>query len=218
MQSLPNKMFSSLSLLFYLALFLNAQYLVAAVPLALDASDQVSRANDGADCNDNTPSATTNLVARAKYPSDAEISSKIVNPPKDKSLFFSQVGDISSLNEFTDRGYKMLDHVFPDLSFDGDQKDPEFRTYVDTASRVFAERTSGVVNVIIGQEKACTTWARIEFPALKQNSGVEEIVKVKDSDPSSKETIWTKGNPLKRQGLPPWDGGECLDWDGDPPF
>lgn len=218
MQFLPNRMFSYSSLLFYLALFLNAQYLASAFPLALNISGLESRASGGADAIGITPSATKNLVARAKYPSEAEVSSKIVNPPKGKSLFFSKIGNIESINQFTDRGYKMLDDVFPDFSFNGDKDDPEFVEYVDTASRVFAERTSGVVHVIIGQELACTTWIRIEFPALKQNSGVDEIVKVKDSDPNSKETIWKKGDPVKRQGLPPWDGGECLDWDGDPPF
>ncbi|PKY07528.1 hypothetical protein P168DRAFT_324928 [Aspergillus campestris IBT 28561] len=208
MQSLPNKLLHYLSLLLCLGLLFNSQFLASAFPLALDGTDAISI----------TPPATRDIVARGKYPSEEEINSKIVGPPKSKSLFFSKLGYIDSLNHFTDQGYKMLDHVFPDLSFEGDEEDSEFRAYIDTASRVFAKHTSGVVHVIMGHEDACTTWARVEFPALKENSGVDEIVKVKDSDPKSKETIWRKGDPVKRQGLPPWDGGECLDWDDKPPF
>ena len=93
------------------------------------------------------------------------------------------------------------------------QKTPEYRAFIDRTSRIFAERSSGTVTVLLGEEAPCTTWTRVEFPALKSNDQVEEVVSVDPRDTSSRNVIYNKGQPTKRQGLPPWDGGECLDFD-----
>ena len=123
-----------------------------------------------------------------------------------------------AINDFSDWGYLQVPEVYPEeFPWVGDGHDPDFCFYVDRVSWIFAERSSGEINVIIGEDDPCITWARVEFPALKQNSNVDKIIKVDAGNPKAKETIWTKGELIKRQGLPPWDGGECLDWEGDRP-
>lgn len=42
----------------------------------------------------------------------------------------------------------------------------------------------------------------VEFPALKDNDQVEEVISVDPNDTNSKKTIYKKGQSIKRQGLP----------------
>lgn len=163
-----------------------------------------------------TPSTTdNNLIARTTWPDEAECSSAITNPPRDKSLFYSKAPRGSVFPKLLRQRYMTVNRVYPDHFWEnsGDRHDPDYISFIDRTSRIFAERSSGTVSVIIGEERPCSTWVRVELPALKENDQVEEIVSVGPFDENSKSTIWKKGDPVKRQGLPPWDGGECLDFD-----
>ena len=212
MRSLLKPNFLILITLFF-SLFLDA----FASPVAPVFPNEVASAKNQSFEYDNAIPSTTrkNLVARETYPDEAECSNAITNPPRDKSLFFSKLPSNKIILDFRRKGYKVVNQVYPTTFFQvgGDTKDPEYRAFIDRTSRIFAERSSGTVTVLLGEEAPCTTWTRVEFPALKSNDQVEEVVSVDPRDTSSRNVIYNKGQPTKRQGLPPWDGGECLDFD-----
>ena len=187
-----------------------------ASPLAAKISNELAPSKEKFLESDNaTPAKTSYVVARASYPDEAACSAAIIDPPRDKSLFFSKLPSGKPMREFLGKGYKSLNRVYSQeimmLDWDGD--DPEYIANWDRLSRIFAEHSSGTVTVLLGREEACSTWVRVEFPALKDNGRVEEAISVDPNDTNSKKTIYKKGQSIKRQGLPPWDGGECLDFE-----
>ncbi|KAE8372706.1 hypothetical protein BDV26DRAFT_297613 [Aspergillus bertholletiae] len=190
MQFLPKNMLSKLYLLFSVFFFLNA--LVSASPIG--SHDELSSAE---------ALPETTLEARANspaLPTNDKILASVKPVQKDKFLFFSaHGGHLDAMNWAFDNNLRQLEDWYPDMSTywaDKTLNNPDgphfkdFVDFVDRASELFAQNAKGVVHAVLGDVKACSTWERVEFPALKKNKDVTQVIKVDPADKNKKEVIW----------------------------
>ena len=164
------------------------------------------------------------------YPKLDECNSK-VKTESDKSLFYTGYGGYG-LTGVQLRAYKKQQglHVVgdaftypsgfvdPDLSLDNDAY---YARFVDDFSTAFATHSSGEVFLLLSFDTdannpdnghCTTTWYRVEYPALKQNSAVTKITQVNPADFTQTKQIWPAGSTkLKRQSTDS-DQSLCLDY------
>ncbi|KAE8384742.1 hypothetical protein BDV23DRAFT_188923 [Aspergillus alliaceus] len=219
MQFLPKNMLSKLYFLFSVFFFLNA--LVSASPIS--GSNELSNADTLPetllDARADKPKITT-------FPTNEEIKKKIKPVAKDKSLFYSALGNnAEAMTWLSDHGHMQIYDFYPPMEYywdnAADHGAANFKDFVDRASELFAEHAEGEVYAVLGEVNGCSTWTRKEFPALKKNKKVTKVYQVNPKDPnnSNKKEIWPNdeskktghaaGEHAKRW---PWSK-KCLDWD-----
>ncbi|KAE8348817.1 hypothetical protein BDV28DRAFT_77310 [Aspergillus coremiiformis] len=211
MQFLPKNALHTLYLLLSI-LFLNS--LVYANPVNID-TPKSDVPNAPASPPPPPPGSPRPSIAR-RFPSETEIRKAMVVPPPDRAVFFSRMVNDAAMQSLTTKGYKNFTEVFPIIKpflNIGLETDPEFQTLADVSSKMMAENAAGEVHVIFGDDvPPCTTWNRIEYPALQVNAKVTQVVAVKDSDVEQRRVIWKKGQTLNVARTVPSNLKTCLNW------
>lgn len=129
------------------------------------------------------------------YP-DLDKCREKVSVAKDKSVFYSAVGKHEEKpQQFADQlpDGVLLREAFPSGFTDKDDKATGYKKFLDRASQAFAEKSSGVVHVLLPTNKDNIdkkVWTKTEKPALTSNKDVTRIVKVDPDDFSKKCVLW----------------------------
>jgi hypothetical protein len=140
-----------------------------------------------------------NLQRRAPVPTVDEME-KHIRVPKDKALFYS--GDTGSLmnDAYTyaqKHGLKVITELFQETWAAPWEKSSDAKVvaeFWDNISGAMAKASSGTVHVLLPTTttgtnwKSGTVWDRIEWPLLKTNSQVHQIIRVNPTN-SNQEVI-----------------------------
>ncbi|KAL9583574.1 MAG: hypothetical protein Q9212_002623 [Teloschistes hypoglaucus] len=147
--------------------------------------------NDDADNSDGGGSP----FSPPEYP-DLDKCREKVTVAKDKSVFYSRVGEHEDKpQKFADQlpNGVLLREAYPSGFTDkSDQFSGSYKKFLERASQAFAEKSSGVVHVLLPTDNTDIdkkkVWPKFEKPALLANQNVERIVKV-DPDDFSKKCV-----------------------------
>ena len=164
------------------------------------------------------------------YPKLDECNNK-VKTESDKSLFYTGLDRWGSSNARMiaykkQQGLHIVGDAFtyPDKFVDPDPKSSNevyFARFVDEFSTAFATHSSGEVFLLLSFEvdannppasECSTTWYRVEYPALKENSGVTKITQVNPADFTKTKQIWPAGSKLLKRQSTNSNQSLCLDY------
>ena len=137
------------------------------------------------------------------YPTDAEIIGEYLGVERDDSVFYSDVGSPwEPLQYFSiTRRKKWVMNVYPlHLTFNtrAGRSERWHMDFVSRFARIFAERVSGIVWLLSlwpnGPLDKCSCWTETEFPVLKENPNVEQIILVDYSNFDNERVYWSRGD------------------------
>lgn len=140
------------------------------------------------------------------YPTDAEIIQEFLGVERDEAVFYTDVGSPWEPLQFLTitRRKKWVMNVYElHVTFNTRYGRSE-RWHLDFVSRfarIFAERASGTVWLLSlwpdGPLDKCSCWTETEFPVLKENPNVKQIILVDYSDFDHQRVYWSRGDEEK---------------------
>lgn len=163
----------------------------------------------------NTPYETTTVSgiigsspeepAKSDYPTDAEIKLAFKGIGHDQSIMFSEIGASKAATDFAHmHDGKVYEDLFPvDYTKRNGRSKIWHGDFIDRICRLFAVFSIGKVYLISKfPDGPCSTrsvWYRIEFPALKANPDVENVVLVNYENFQQQETLWARASSQQFQ-------------------
>ena len=159
---------------------------VLGAPLAKRDDDDIEPDDPNSD-NDTDDTGSPFSPTVDNYPSLKDCQDK-VSVAKDKSVFYSAVGKHEEKpQDFADQlpDGVLLREAYPKGFTDKNDDWTGYKKFLQRASQAFAEKSSGVVHVLLptdGADISKKVWTKIEKDKLEENKDVTRIVKVDPND------------------------------------
>lgn len=143
--------------------------------------------------------------ANSDCPTDAEIKLAFKGIGHDQSIMFSEIGASKAATDFAHmHDGRVYEDLFPvDYTKRNGRSKNWHGDFIDRICRLFADFSIGKVYLISKfPDGPCSTrsvWYRIEFPALKANPDIENVVLVNYENFQQQETLWARASSQQFQ-------------------
>lgn len=185
----------------------------------------IPRPVTGSTSSDESPTRNLRLPAQPQiipsgsgvsdYPTNEEIANavswRLLRGHQDKTVMYTEIGSISPartfIEQFDPEKFLYMD-VFPfGYTFQNGRSSEYYQDFVDRLCSIYSQFAAGTVYLIskypYGPEFACSMWNRVEYPQLKANLLVDEIILVDYTNLERQRLFWNTEHGEIRYGFKP---------------